>query len=341
MAPNAAQQASEYEKFVIDQKLCYYKPTKSKIKQSFADEISDSLSQKSKFISPKFFYDKKGSKIFEQICTLPEYYLTRTEIEILESLKTKLPQFLKSDFRLVELGSGSAIKTRLLLDILSGLQTKVEYFPIDISEVLKESSEDLQKNYDNLSIVGIIDAYEEGLEFVKEYDNKQNLIVFLGSSFGNFSPGDGMLFLHKVYSTMKKNDLFLIGLDLVKEKNILEDAYNDSQGVTSDFNLNVLSRINSELGADFDLSKFAHRAIYNEEKQRVEMYLKSLEKQTVKIPKASVSVEFEKDELIHTEHSHKYSISQIEDMMQKAGFNLLKIWTDSKKYYSLVLASKN
>jgi dimethylhistidine N-methyltransferase len=292
-----------------------------------------------KFISPKFFYDKKGSDLFEKICSTPEYYPTRTEISILEQLQNELPSFLNDDFRLVELGSGSSVKTRLLLDILTS-QNKIEYFPIDISEILAESSEQLLRDYENLTITGIIDTYEGGLEFLRTYDEKKNLIIFLGSSYGNFSPIDGYKFLEKVYSTMKPGDLFLIGLDLVKEKKILESAYNDSQQITAEFNLNVLSRINDELDADFDLNNFSHHAIYNQKDQRIEMYLKSLGQQSVVISKSNLELALNKDELIHTEYSHKYRLSEIHDLLDDVGFELKHTWLDEKKYFSLSLLSK-
>ena len=333
-------QKINYKKYTADDKLQYFKPHSTKIEKSFADEISSSLRSNVKFISPKFFYDQKGSQLFEKICQLPEYYLTRTEIGILKLLQKKLPQYLDDDFRLVELGSGSSVKTKLILDIFDQIQSKIEYFPIDISDILTESSELLQNHYPNLHITGIIDTYEGGLEFIKNYDDKKNLIIFLGSSFGNFEPEHGKEFLKKINSTMKKNDLFLIGLDLVKKKEILQNAYNDSQGVTAQFNLNVLSRINDELDADFDLNNFTHYSIYNEQDQRIEMYLKSLVNQSVRISKANLSLEFKVDELIHTEHSHKFHLSQIQTMLQESGFEIKEIWTDEKKYFGLFLASK-
>jgi len=223
----------DYKQYVVDSQLRYFKPHATKIEKSFAEEISYSLIQKSKFINPKFFYDKKGSDLFESICLLPEYYPTRTEISILKKLKHDLLPYLDENIHLVELGSGASVKTRLILDIFTKLQPKTEYFPIDISEILTESSEQLLKDYDTLHITGIIDTYEGALEFLKSYDDKKNLILFLGSSFGNFTPDDGKLFLEKIFSTMKSGDLFLIGLDLVKDKNILESAYDDSKGITA------------------------------------------------------------------------------------------------------------
>jgi len=330
-----------YKKYVVDSKLQYFKPHASKIEKTFAEEISFSLNRDSKFITPKFFYDKKGSELFEKICTLPEYYPTRTEIGILKNIQNELPSFLDDTFRLVELGSGASVKTRLILDIFTNFQKTTEYFPIDISEILTESSEQLLKDYDGLHVTGIIDTYEGGLEFLKNYDDKKNLIIFLGSSFGNFSPVNGHEFLQKINSTMKSGDLFLIGLDLVKDTQILESAYNDSQGVTAQFNLNVLSRINDELDADFNLNNFSHYSIYNKEDQRIEMFLKSLVNQSVIISKSNLSLNLEKNELIHTEYSHKYSLEQIRELLENTGFKINHVWLDEKKHFSLTLVSKN
>jgi len=330
----------DYKKYVVDSKLRYFKPHASKIEKTFAEEISSSLIGNSKFISPKFFYDKKGSDLFEKICTLSEYYPTRTEIDILKNLSIELPSYLDETFRLVELGSGASVKTRLILDIFTSLQDTTEYFPIDISEILTESSEQLLKDYDGLHITGIIDTYEGGLEFLKNYDDRKNLIIFLGSSFGNFSPNAGREFLKKINSTMKSGDLFLIGLDLIKDKRILESAYDDSLGVTAQFNLNVLSRINDELDADFNLDNFLHYSIYNKEDQRIEMYLKSLVRQSIIISKSNLLLNLEKNELIHTEYSHKYSLDQIRELLESVGFKINHVWLDAKKYFSLTLVSK-
>ena len=337
---DATQDDLDYKKYVVDSKLQYFKPHASKVEKTFAEEISLTLNADSKFITPKFFYDKKGSELFEKICSLPEYYPTRTEIEILKNLCTELPDYLDESFRLVELGSGASVKTRLILDIFASIQNTIEYFPIDISEILTESSEILLKDYDNLHVTGIIDTYEGGLDFLKNYDDKKNLILFLGSSFGNFSSSDGNKFLQAVNSTMKSGDLFLIGLDLVKDEQILESAYDDSQGITAQFNLNVLSRINDELDADFDLNNFSHYSVYNKEHQRIEMYLKSLVRQSVVVSKSDLLLNLEKNELIHTEYSHKYSLDQIRTLLECAGFKINHVWLDDRKYFSLTLASK-
>ena len=340
MSTNTIQELG-YSEYQIDSDVSYFKPDSAKSEKTFAEEIQHSLNQEQKFINPKFFYDKTGSILFEKICSLPEYYLTRTEVKILKKLKNDLPEHIDKQFRLVELGSGSSTKTRLLLDIFDKLHDSVEYMPIDISEILKESSKNLQRDYNNLQITGIVDTYEKGLEFLRDYDEKANLIAFLGSSFGNFCQDEGFEFLKKINSTMKDSDLFLIGLDLIKEKEVLEKAYDDSDGITAKFNLNVLQRINQELDGDFNLEKFTHVAKYNDDENRIEMYLRSLEKQTVQISKANMSVTFEKDELIHTEHSHKYSISKIPKLFENTGFTINKIWKDENNHYAIVLASKN
>ena len=341
MSLKTLQKELGYTKYILGERLSYYEPSGNKSQKTFAQELSISIRQKQKAINPKFFYDQKGSQLFEKICVLPEYYLTRTEISILKQIDGKLQSYLDGNFRLVELGSGSSQKTRLLIDMLTRLQKHVEYFPIDISKILKTSSAALQSDYKKLHITGIIDNYENGLEFVKNYDDMKNLIVFLGSSFGNFDPENGIRFLQKINSSMKKDDLFLVGLDLVKDKNVLRQAYNDSQGITAQFNLNVLSRINSELGGNFDTSKFVHHVVYNENQNKIELYLRSLSKQTVEIPNADLMLEIDEDELIHTENSHKYTISQIKQMFTITGYQIKDMWNDDNRYYSLVLLSKN
>ena len=340
MSTKILQKQLGYRHYEINSRLRYFKPESEKCNKTFAQEISHSLNQEEKSISPKFFYDIKGSELFNEICELPEYYLAKTETRLLKIIGIELEKFVSKKMRLVELGSGSAVKTRLLLDVLQSIQNKIEFFPIDISDILQESSQKLLEDYPNLSITGVIDNYEGGLEFIEKYDNTPNLIAFLGSSFGNFTPEFGFIFLQKISSIMKTSDLFFIGIDLVKNKTVLENAYDDSKGITASFNLNLLSRINDELHGNFDLSQFEHHSLYNEKEQRIEMYLRSLEYQKVEIKKANLELDIQKDELIHTEHSHKYFIPQIEKMMYKAGLKIKKIWQDTNKPYAVFLASK-
>lgn len=340
MLLNILKKNFKYKKFTINSKLSYFKPHSTKIGKSFSEEVIFGLSLKNKVIHSKFFYDIRGSYLFDKICSLPEYYLTRTEIKILNDIREELTMILGSGYQLVELGSGSATKTRIILDVLDKIQSKIEYFPIDISEILTESSEILLDSYSNLHITGIIDTYEGGLQFIEEHDDKKNLIIFLGSSLGNFAETDAICFLKQLNMTMKKSDLFLIGLDLVKDKKILDKAYDDSQGITSQFNLNVLQRINDSLGGNFDLNKFEHHAFYNSEQQRIEMYLKSKLNQTIHLSKTNIDIKFNKNELIHTEYSHKYTIPQIKKMMNQCNFKINDIWFDSNQYYCVLIASK-
>ena len=341
MTNKSKQELLGYQSHIIEKNLTYFKPTKTSTTATFADEVRKTLLDSEKSISPKFFYDEHGSKIFDEICSLPEYYPYNSETEILKTIGKNLLPYLTDEFHLVELGSGSSVKTRLLIDILLKSQTHLQYFPIDISEILDKSAKNLCNDYPNLTITGVVDTFENGLDFIEHYDNKSNLITFLGSSFGNFSQDEGLKFLKKINNLMKPDDLFLMGLDLKKDPKILYNAYNDTQNITAKFNLNILKRINEELNADFLLDDFEHHAIYDEQKGRIEMYLRSLSNQIVKIPKADLSLSLSKDELIHTENSHKFSILQIESLLKDSDFTKLEIWFDSRKYFTLVLAKKS
>ena len=340
MTTESKQELLGYQSHSIQKNLRYFKPTKSSTTATFAEEIRNTLQFSKKSINPKFFYDESGSKIFDEICSSPEYYPYNAETEILEKIEQKLLPYLSDEFHLVELGSGSSVKTRLLIDVLIKSQKHLQYFPIDISEILDQSAKKLCKNYPNLAVTGVVDTFENGLDFIENFDNKPNLITFLGSSFGNFDKSEGQTFLKKISSLMKSSDLFLIGLDLKKDQKVLHNAYNDAQNTTAKFNLNVLKRINTELGGNFKLDKFEHLAIYNEEKGRIEMYLRSLSDQSVSIPKSDLSINLLKDELIHTENSHKFSLNQIESLLHDSNFEKLEIWFDSRNYFALVLAKK-
>jgi dimethylhistidine N-methyltransferase len=340
MNNESKQELLGYQSYSIQKNLKYFKPTKTSTITTFAEEIRDTLQQSKKSISPKFFYDGNGSKIFDEICSLPEYYPYNAETEILEKIEQKLLLYLSEEFHLVELGSGSSVKTRLLIDVLFKSQKYLQYFPIDISEILDQSAKNLCMDYQNLTVTGVVDTFENGLDFIENYDDKPNLITFLGSSFGNFGQSEGMRFLKKINALMKSDDLFLIGLDLKKNSNILHNAYNDTQNTTAKFNLNVLKRINEELDGNFNLENFEHHAVYNEKKGRIEMYLRSLYEQSVEIQKSNLRITLSKDELIHTENSHKFSIEQIELSLRDSNFEKLEMWFDSRNYFALVLAKK-
>lgn len=328
-----------YKKYELDDRVSYFKSDNSS-KETFSSDIITGLKQKQKILHPKYFYNDVGSKLFEQICKLDEYYLTRSEIEILESFHVELSMHLVNEYNLIELGSGSSYKTKFILDILHRKQDNVEYFPIDISNILKHSIGHLSTDYDKLKIIGIIDTYEHGLRFVKQYQNKKNLVMFLGSSFGNFMPDEGKIFLKNISESMKSGDLFLIGLDLKKDAQILEDAYNDSNGVTGKFNLNILSRINTELDANFDLGKFEHDSIFNEHEGKIEMHLRSLTDQKITISKTNDEIYISEGESIITENSYKFTELEIKSMISNSGLEVSQIWYDKRNFYSLVLAKK-
>jgi len=340
MTNKPKQELLGYQSHLIQDNLTYFKPTKISTTVTFAEEIRNTLQEPNKSISPKFFYDENGSKIFDEICSLPEYYPYNSETEILQTIEEKLLPYLSNEYHLVELGSGSSVKTRLLIDILFKSQKHLQYFPIDISEILDQSAKNLCMDYNNLTVTGVVDTYEKGLDFIEHFDDKPNLITFLGSSFGNLDYDEGIKFLQKINTLMKSDDLLLIGLDLKKDHKILHNAYNDSQNITAKFNLNVLKRINKELDADFDLENFEHHAVYDEQEGRIEMYLRSLSEQSVTIQKSDLSITLSKDELIHTENSHKFSALEIESLLEESNFEKLDIWFDSQKYFALILAKK-
>jgi len=340
MSTKSIQKSLNYQRFTVQDNLEYFKSNNIKNQKTFAEDISLSLKDTPRSISPKYFYDNLGSEIFEKICQLPEYYPYSCESSILKNMPQNLLPYLTSDIRLVELGSGSSTKTRLLIDALFESQDHVEYFPIDISDVLIDSAKELCNDYENLNVTGIIDTYENGLDFIEHYDDKPNLITFLGSSFGNFNKEEGNNFLKRIHNLMKSSDYFLLGLDLKKSNDILFKAYNDSKGLTAKFNLHILERINKELDADFEISQFVHKADYNESKGRIEMHLRSLSDQTVNIPKAGISIQLSENELIHTENSHKFTMSQIDSIFENIGLDIVQMWFDTKKYFGLILARK-
>ena len=324
---------------VISEGFSYYRPTSGLRSDDLAGEVRRGLSEQPRSIHPRFFYDAAGSELFEEICRLPEYYQTRTEAGILMVIRHELARLLHGRFRLVELGSGSSTKTRHIIDAMLESGSGVEYVPIDISDSLEGGAGSLAADYPGLTITGVVDTYERGLELVREMGGPPNLVVFLGSSLGNMSPDESASFLGMVRESMGPRDLFLVGLDMAKDSKTLEAAYNDQRGVTARFNMNVLARINRDLGANFSLTDFAHRAIYNGRDRRIEMYLRSKKDQTVDIPGAGIRVALTKDELIHTENSYKYTIPQIRSMATESGFRIERLWRDAGSKFALTLMS--
>ncbi len=318
----------------------YFLTNVSESHESFLEEIIFGLTRIPKYIHPKFFYNKKGSQLFDKICELPEYYLTRVETKILEKIRNQFSKYLQGIDRLVELGSGSSIKTRAILNILTKTQKEVVYFPIDISDIMESIAEQIEKEYNNLHVIPIKASYEKGLELSRKLVPGKKLFIFLGSSIGNFTTEHRRIFLKKIYDSMNKDELLLIGFDLVKDPIILNAAYNDVQGITAQFNLNVLERINENAGANFDLSKFEHVAFFNPNESRIEMYLKSKISQKVLLSKTNQMISFEKNEAVLTEYSYKFTISDIKRIAKVIPFKMLKIWKDENSYFALALFSK-
>ena len=318
------------------------------INNEFAKNIEKGLNDKQKHISPKFFYDKKGSRLFEEICMQPEYYLNRIESQI---LKNSVDDILKiiggQEISVIELGNGNSLKTRILLGPFLAKLKSVAYFPIDVSlKMLKKSIRDLLREYANLQIYGICSDYVSGIvkinefmKFNKKIPNKK-FIIFLGSSIGNFDPKDAIDFLHSIARYVRKYDLLLIGIDLEKDKSILDRAYNDKNGITAKFNFNVLTRINRELEGEFNLSSFEHKSFYNIHKHRIEMHLKSKLDQQVRIGAIGKIFYFKKGETIHTENSYKYSLHRLNKLITKAGLQVIRNFTDPEEQYTLILLKK-
>ena len=318
------------------------------INNEFAKNVENGLADIPKHISPKFFYDKIGSKLFEEICDQPEYYLNRIEAQILKKSASQIIDILdEKAISVIELGNGNSQKTRILLRPFLANWKNVSYFPIDVSlKMLKKSIRDLSREYSNLRIFGVCSDYVKGLikinEFMKFKRNipDKRLIIFLGSSIGNFDPKEANAFLHSLSKYIRNDDALLIGFDLEKDKSILEKAYNDKKGITSQFNLNVLSRINKELDGGFELSSFEHKSFYNLHEHRIEMHLESKLDQKVRIGAIGKEFHFKEGETIHTENSYKYSKNRLYGLVKNAGLQVIANFTDPKNQYSLILLKK-
>ena len=306
----------------------------SATRASFLCEAISGLSQPQKSLPCKFLYDETGSKLFNEICKLDEYYPTRTENQILRDNTSDIARLVGRGCRLVEFGSGTSVKTRHLLSHFGGL---FSYIPIDISGAqLRESAAQLVKEFPKLEISPLEADYCEIRELPNTKRKPRRTIAFFpGSTIGNFMPPEALAFLSNVASLCGINGGLLIGVDRKKERRILEPAYNDRKGVTARFNLNILARANRELGADFDLSSFRHRAPYNESQGRIEMHLVSTRQQVAHLDSQEFS--FEEGEYILTEYSYKYTLPGFAGLALRAGFELVSNWTDSNHLFSVLL----
>jgi L-histidine Nalpha-methyltransferase len=314
--------------------------------EEFASNVATGLASENKALNSRYLYDKVGSQLFEHICLQPEYYLTRTEASILNKHAHVIAKLTASNISIIELGSGSSSKTTILLSRLALQKKRIFYFPIDISNsILIESTQSLKSQFPNVNIIGIPSDYNIGFEMAIKHiarDNKipdRKLVVFLGSSIGNFELAQAKSLLQILREKLDRSDFLLVGFDLQKDKSVLNAAYNDRAGITAKFNLNLLARINRELGGDFHLGKFDHYAFYNDGKQRIEMHLVSKTDQRVYVGALGKTFAFRKAETIHTENSYKYSLEQIAVLAEDSGFVVKKNFMDKKKWFDLALFS--
>ncbi len=318
-----------------EEKFLIHNLVKRDPRAGLAEDVRRGLATQPKRFLPKYFYDQLGSQLFEAICLLPEYYLTRAENEILDRYADEIVASVSGDITLIEMGSGSASKTRLLIDALLRKQTELLFIPVDISaSALDSSSRILLQSYPQLRVEAYAADYFAGLAELGKEQRGRTLALFLGSNISNFDPEEALNFLRALRQVLRNGDALLLGADLKKDKSVLEAAYNDALGVTAAFNLNVLARINRELGGTFDLRAFQHRAFYNEAVGRVEIYIESTREQTVAISQLEMEVQFVEGEQIHTENSYKYDRNDIARLASATGFVHGRTWLDSEQRFS-------
>jgi L-histidine N-alpha-methyltransferase len=316
--------------------LVIHNLVREEARSSFADDVRQGLSASPKHLFPKYFYDELGSQLFEAICLLPEYYLTRAENEILTRYADEIVSEVSGEkVSLLEMGSGSASKTRLIIEALLKRQSELLYIPVDISATaLEMSSRVLLQSYPSLRINAYASDYYDALAALREQPRGRTLALFLGSNIGNFDAGEAHTFLRALRGVLKEGDALLLGVDLRKSARVLEDAYDDSLGVTAAFNLNQLARINREFDADFDLRAFRHYVIYNEEEGRVELYILSLREQVVSIRRLNMEIRFAEGERIHTENSYKYDLAGLSRLASATGYTRARTWLDEREQFS-------
>jgi L-histidine N-alpha-methyltransferase len=304
---------------------------------NLADDARAGLTAPFKELPPKYFYDELGSNLFEQITTLPEYYPTRAERAILE-LQAPAIVAAADPQCLIELGSGSAAKTRALLDAMRDAGSLHTYVPVDISEeITRATASALVTEYPGLRVHGVICDFDSHLERLPAWGQRR-MFAFLGGTIGNFAPAERVEFLSRIASLLGGADTLLLGTDLVKDPARLEAAYNDSSGVTERFNKNVLTVLNRELGADFDLTRFDHFAFYDEAEERIDIRLRSLAEQSVDVAALDLQVPFAEGEEMRTEISCKFTAESLERCYEEAGLAMVEMWTDPDGDYALSLA---
>ena len=305
---------------------------------SFADDVRAGLTSEPKHLAPKYFYDTLGSALFEAICELPEYYLTRAEAEILERFAPDMIAELDGPIELVEFGSGSARKTRVVVAAALDAQAELTYHPIDISEsALVGSANALTGEFERLDVAAYASDYVEVLSNARLRTSRRVLSMFLGSNIGNYQPDEAVALLGAMSASFKPGDALLLGADLKKDASVLERAYNDPTGVTAAFDKNVLARINRELGGAFDLDAFSFAARYDASRGSVDSYLIAQRGMTVPIADLGIDVRFSPAETIHTESSFKFDASDIERLAERSGFRVARSWTDRAGQFAVTL----
>jgi L-histidine N-alpha-methyltransferase len=301
----------------------------------FAADVVAGLTATPKRLSPKYFYDSTGSALFEQITELPEYYPTRREIGILKEHAGDVAALVPTGAALVEFGSGSSTKTRIVLSAATSLAA---YVPVDISaQFLHQQMAGLRREYPKLAMLPVAADFTKPFDLPGAAEPMPRIGFFPGSTIGNFEPHEAAAFLRHAGRILGRGATFIVGVDLVKDTQVLQKAYNDPQGVTAKFNLNLLTRINRELGAKFNPACFEHHAFFNRERSRIEMHLASLKRQRIKL--CGECIDFRAGETIHTENSYKYSVESFRSLARGAGWSPAAVWTDADNYFSVHVLS--
>ncbi|HET6936015.1 MAG TPA: L-histidine N(alpha)-methyltransferase [Candidatus Angelobacter sp.] len=305
---------------------------------TIAEDVLLGLSAEPMRLPAKLFYDAAGSRLFEEITRTPEYYPTRTERAILEDHAAEIARAAGTNLTVVELGAGSASKTRVLISAILRRQLRLEFHPVDVSPAaLKEALSSLNGDFTNLKVSPIVADYTDHVPRLDSLPGRK-LVLFIGSTIGNFEPQQAVRFLQRVRRSLQPGDALLIGFDMVKDAQVLHAAYNDAAGVTAQFNKNLLARINRELDADFDLDEFNHVAFWNQRASRIEMHLESRVDQSVRVRDLNRTFHFSFGERIHTENSYKFTTSSIRRLVRLSGFKMEQTWTDPQRWFSVVLA---
>jgi len=311
-------------------------------RQALTHEVRRGLTKRPRSLSPWMFYDAEGSRLFERITTLPEYYPTRTERAILARHADAIIDAAHSDrsspLRLVELGAGTAAKTVILLEAAMRISDDVSYMPVDVSsDALELACQNIACELPEVRIQPIVQNYITHPLQLELFDGT-TLALYIGSSIGNFSPEEARTILRNLGFQLQPGDALLLGTDMVKDEPILLTAYDDSEGITAAFNLNILHRVNKELGADFDTARFRHRVLWNSIESRIEMHLESTQQQVVNIEDAELNLHFMRGETIHTENSYKFTDQSIRTLLNDASFEAGWAWQDSRSWYTVTLA---